>query len=89
MKSVEQQVLEYITYKSVDFAQIGKVVATTYPAIFMMIVNDGAEYKELIRQGNIVSAIKLRRENNGEGLKEAKDFIDKVRNQMRLEGENV
>ena len=35
-----------------------------------------SEYIELLEQGRKIHAIKLRRENTGDGLKESKEFID-------------
>lgn len=44
----------------------------------MMIVNDNDEVVSLVRRGEYISAIKLRRSQTGCGLKEAKDYVDNI-----------
>ena len=40
-----------------------------------------SEYLELMQRGQKIAAIKLRREHSGEGLKDAKDFIDNLQSE--------
>lgn len=82
LKSVEHSVLEYILTNNVDYEKICKKLALEYPAIFMMIVNNNDEIISLLRSGKRVQAIKERRIQTGCGLKEAKDYVDKIRDSL-------
>ena len=82
LKSVEHSVLEYIQTNNVDYEQIAKKLALQYPAIFMMIVNEDDEIVSLLRSGKYVQAVKERRYQTGCGLKEAKKYVDNIRDSL-------
>lgn len=91
LRSVESQVLDIVLHNDIDYVEIGKRVALEYPAIFLMMTGNYAttkEIKNLILEGKMVSAIKARREMTGEGLKEAKEYCDALRYELRKQGHN-
>lgn len=92
LKSVETQVLEIVVHNHIDYSEIGKRVAIEYPAIFLMMAgkySDNGKIKSLIIQGKMVEAIKTRRTLTGEGLKEAKEYCDALRFELRKQGYNI
>lgn len=91
LRSVETQVLDIVLHNDIDYVEIGKRVALEYPAIFLMMTGNYATTKEIknfIIEGKMVSAIKARREMTGEGLKEAKEYCDALRYELRKQGHN-
>ena len=84
------QTIDIITSNTLEYKKIVQEIAKTSPSVFVKafqkvypnIERDDLEYIELLKQGLKIQAIKLRREKTGEGLREAKSYIDQL--QYRL-----
>lgn len=76
----EQKILREVVRGNIDFAQVGKDLAVYYPDLFLVVLGTNNDHKirQLLESGQRVAAIKLRREVSDEGLKEAKDYCDKM-----------
>lgn len=88
--------LEMMETANFNWFQVVKEISVTNPeAVFnaMKMVKSGTtsfyEYEaiRLIRNNQMVPAIKFIRENTGMGLKEAKDYAERLRDDLKASGQ--
>lgn len=86
------EAIDILTSTSMEYRKVIFEIAKSHPAIFVKAYKKAypdigltlKDYAALIHDNQPIAAIKLYRERTGLGLKESKEFIDKLRAKMGL-----